>query len=64
MCRLSIWGLMAPCTTRQAEGWDLTEDDKSRLSIERTFKTKNFVKVLEAALAHCHPPAHHFWTAS
>ena len=29
----------------QAEGWEVKEDEKQVLSIARTYKTKNFVKV-------------------
>ena len=29
----------------QAQGWELKEDEKQLLSIARTYKTKNFVKV-------------------
>ncbi|KAK9903459.1 hypothetical protein WJX75_006181 [Coccomyxa subellipsoidea] len=31
----------------EAEGWELAENEQKHLKIQRTFRTKNFVKALE-----------------
>ena len=46
---LSIVYSLAHQTPTQAEGWELAENEKQQLLIRRTWRTKNFVKVITVA---------------